>query len=146
MLRHEVAKYLGINIETLRFYEKKTLISKPIRLANGYRSYSKEALVEIKFIQHCRSLGLNLEEIKVLKEIQGQAVDCSKANEIIKANLKLIEEKILTLKNLKTQFNILANLCAKTGAAKDCGIVKSLSNAAKDNSCACHSSKRKKRK
>ncbi len=139
MLRNEVAKQLGMNIETLRYYENQKLISQPTRLENGYRSYSKETVVEVKFIQHCRSLGLSLEEIKILKGIQGQSVDCSLANEIICANLKLIEEKISNLKSLKSQLKTLAGLCPETGAAKDCGIVKSLSNAAKGDSCACHS-------
>lgn len=146
MLRNEVAKYLGMNIETLRFYEKEKLISQPARLENGYRSYSKEAVSEIKFIKHCRSLGLSLEEIKILKGIQGNSVDCSLANEIINTNLKLIEEKISNLKSLKSQLKILADLCVETGAAKDCGIVKSLSDAAKGDSCVCQPPVKKRRK
>lgn len=139
MLRNEVAKKLGIDIETIRFYEKENLISKPVRLDNGYRSYSKDNLVELKFIQHCRSLGVSIEEVRTLKDIQNLSADCSQANAIIEKNLDLIEQKIEDLKNLRTQLKTLSESCFKTGAAKDCGIVKSLTQAAQGEECICHS-------
>ncbi|MBC7465629.1 MAG: MerR family transcriptional regulator [Bdellovibrio sp.] len=139
MLRNEVSKKLGIDIETIRFYEKENLISKPERLENGYRSYSKENLVELKFIQHCRSLGVSIEEVRTLKDIQNLSTDCSQANLIIEKNLDLIEQKIEDLKNLRVQLKSLSESCFKTGAAKDCGIVKSLAQAAQGEDCVCHS-------
>lgn len=141
MLRGEIAKQVGIDSETVRFYEAERLISKPKRLDNGYRSYSKENLVELKFIQHCRSLGIGLDEIKVLKNIKGQSIDCSQANEIIQKNLELIEQKMKELKNLRTQLKALSESCFSTGAASDCPIVKSLTSAAEGEDCACHPAK-----
>lgn len=139
MLRNEVAKHLGIDLETIRFYEKEELISKPKRLDNGYRSYSNENLVELKFIQHCRSLGISIDEVRTLKELPTQSEDCSQAKIIIEKNLDLIEQKIEDLKNLKVQLKALADSCFTTGAPNDCAIVKSLTSASQGEDCVCHS-------
>ena len=140
MLRNEVARELGIDSETIRFYEKEELISKPKRLENGYRSYSKENLVELKFIQHCRSLGVSIDEVRVLKELQAQSNDCHQAKEIVDKNLSLIDQKISDLKNLKKQLKALSDSCHETSAAKDCEIVKTLTKASEGEDCLCHTS------
>ncbi len=139
MLRGEVAKKLGIDIETIRFYEKENLISKPNRLENGYRFYSKQNLVELKFIQHCRSLGVSIDEVRTLKELPLLSEDCSQAKAIVEKNLDLIEKKIKDLKSLRNQLRALSESCFTTGSAKDCAIVKSLTKAAKGEDCVCHS-------
>lgn len=126
MLRNEVSTLLGIDSETMRYYESRNLITKPSRLSNGYRSYSEKHLEEIKFIQHCRSLGISLEEIKVLKELTTTPSDCSSANTIINKNLTLIEVKIAELKNLQKQLLSLSSRCRTKGSSDNCGIVKSL--------------------
>jgi DNA-binding transcriptional MerR regulator len=139
MLRNQVSKHLGVDIETIRFYENEGLISKPQRLDNGYRSYSKENITELKFIQHCRSLGISIDEVHSLKALQNQSSDCAQAKEIVEKNLTLIDQKIKDLKNLKKQLRILSNSCFSPGAAKDCEIVKSLTKASVGEDCACHS-------
>lgn len=126
MLRNEVSTLLGIDSETMRYYETRNLITKPARLSNGYRSYNEKHLEEIRFIQHCRSLGISLEEIKILKELSVKPSDCSSANEIIERNLSLIEVKILELKNLQKQLINLSGMCKSKGPSNNCGIVKNL--------------------
>lgn len=145
MLRNEIAKKLGLDMETVRFYEKQDMISKPGRQQNGYREYNEGHLIELKFIQHCRSLGISLEEIRTLKGIQDQAVDCSQANDIIEHNIALIEVKMRELKNLRSQLLSLAETCKSTVDIKNCEIVKTLKNAAKGDSCICHNSNSKKK-
>ena len=146
MLRNQLAKHLGLDLETLRFYEKENLISRPKRKDNGYREYSEKHLVELKFIRHCRSLGIGLKETKTLKDIQDQSVDCSQAKEIIDRNINLIEIKMKELRSLREQLISLSKSCQTKREAKDCEIVKSLNSAANGNSCACHSIKVKGRK
>ena len=138
MLRSEVSKNFDVNIETIRFYENVGLISKPKRLDNGYRSYSKENLVELKFIQHCRSLGVSIDEVRILKDLQAQSNDCHQAKEIVDKNLTLIDQKINDLKNLKKQLKVLSDSCRETSAAKDCEIVKTLTKASEGEDCVCH--------
>ena len=146
MLRSEVSKNFGVNIETIRFYENEGLITKPKRLDNGYRSYSKENLVELKFIQHCRSLGVSIDEVRILKDLQAQSNDCHQAKEIVDKNLTLIDQKINDLKNLKIQLKALSDSCHETSAAKDCEIVKTLTKASEGKDCVCHTKKTKTKK
>ena len=138
MLRNQVSKHLGVDIETIRFYENEGLISKPQRLDNGYRSYTKEIITELKFIQHCRSLGISIDEVHSLKALQNQSSDCAQAKEIVEKNLSLIDQKIKDLKNLKKQLKTLSDSCFGPSAAKDCEIVKSLTKASEGEDCACH--------
>lgn len=138
MFRNQVAKNLGIDIETVRFYEKEKMISSPKRSEKGYRVYSEEHVIELKFIQHCRSLGIGLKEIKALKDIQGQSVDCAEAKNIIDKNINLIDLKMKELRSLKSQLQLLSEACHFEGSAKDCEMIKTLTNASKGNSCACH--------
>lgn len=139
MLRKQAAEYLEIDIETLRFYEKSKLVSSPKRLANGYREYTKSNLIELRFIQHCRSLGIGLDEIKVLKELVASPTsDCTEANKIIGRNLSLIERKIKDLKKLQAQLKILSASCIKTSSIADCKIAMSLNEASVGQNCVCH--------
>lgn len=125
MLRGQVSDLLEIDIETIRYYENLDLI-KPARLSNGYRFYNDKNLEEIKFIQHCRSLGIGLEEIKTLKDLTKPSSNCSRANIIIEKNLNLIEQKILELNLLQKQLKSLSTRCSSNGMSENCGIVKSL--------------------
>lgn len=131
MLRNQVSQLLGIDYETMRYYESRNLLSNPIRLSNGYRSYTEKNIEEIKFIQHCRSLGIGLDEIKTLKDLIQTSGDCSSANFIIEKNLDLIQTKINELKNLEKQLLSLSNRCHANGTSDNCGIVKSLVNDSK---------------
>ena len=54
----ELAQRSDCDVETVRFYEREGLLDLPDREANGYRRYSEAHLVQIKFIRHCRSLGM----------------------------------------------------------------------------------------
>ena len=126
MLRNEVSKLLNIDSETIRYYETRQLLTKPFRLSNGYRYYNEKNIEEIKFIQHCRSLGIALEEIKILKELTHSSNDCSRANDIIDKNLKLIEIKITELNYLQKQLINLSDSCHVKGPSDNCGIVKNL--------------------
>lgn len=126
MLRNEISALLDIDSETMRYYESRNLITKPLRLSNGYRTYTDKHLEEIKFIQHCRSLGISLDEIKMLRELTVTPSDCSSANAIIAKNLSLIETKIKELKSLQVQLKGLSKSCQASGSSDKCGIVKSL--------------------
>lgn len=139
MLRKQVANLLGIDAETLRFYEKISLITGPKRQENGYRTYNENHLQELKFIQHCRSLGIGINEIKILKDlINSSSTDCHEAKIIVDQNLALIEERMKELRVLKKQLKILSNSCEAPSSPKDCQIVKSLKKASFGESCLCH--------
>ncbi len=70
MTRSELAKECGVNIESLRYYEKRRLIDPPKRSEVGYRLYSREDAARIRFIQNAKKLGFTLNEIMELLKLR----------------------------------------------------------------------------
>ncbi|MGL1890962.1 MAG: MerR family transcriptional regulator [Spirochaetaceae bacterium] len=66
--RKEVAEFLNINSETVRFYEDKGLLPLLERGSNGYRKYEKQHLVRLTFILQAKEFGFTLAEIKEVVE------------------------------------------------------------------------------
>jgi MerR family transcriptional regulator, copper efflux regulator len=75
-LRSQIARQAGVNIETLRYYERKGLIT-PTRTGNGYRRYQEGALDRLKFIGRAKEAGFTLEEIRQTLELLALDVDFS---------------------------------------------------------------------
>lgn len=60
----DIAKFYGFTVETVRFYDKKGILSPPKNRNNNYRTYSKEDFITMDYIMRMRKLGISLEEIK----------------------------------------------------------------------------------
>jgi len=65
----ELAKNAGVNVQTLRFYERQGLLAKPPRLASGYRAYARRDAERIKFIRSCQEIGFTLKEVREILEL-----------------------------------------------------------------------------
>ncbi|MCF8720740.1 MerR family transcriptional regulator [Nitrospina gracilis] len=68
--RSELAKLVGVNKETLRYYETRDLIDPPLRSRSGYRLYSNEDAKRILFIKNAQKLGFSLDEIHEILSLQ----------------------------------------------------------------------------
>lgn len=109
----ELSRRAGVNIQTVRFYERQKLLREPSRTAAGYRSYVEADLERIIFIKQSQQLGFSLHEIKELIEIHdpekpashGRARDSDwkRAMRIAEERLRHIDEKIRFLKNFRAQ-------------------------------------------
>lgn len=60
----ELAQRAGVNVQTVRFYERRALLDAPKRKASGYRVYQEADLLRLRFILHAKSLGFTLGEIR----------------------------------------------------------------------------------
>jgi MerR family mercuric resistance operon transcriptional regulator len=65
----ELSRRAGVNLQTLRFYERKGLLREPRRTPAGYRDYSAVDLEEVRFIRECQHLGFTLREIEQLAQL-----------------------------------------------------------------------------
>ena len=63
----QLAQQAGVDIQTIRFYERQGLLPPPNREDNGYRTYKADHADKLLFIRRCRSFGMSLEEIGVLQ-------------------------------------------------------------------------------
>ena len=108
----EVSHRLGLNPQTLYFYERIGLMPNPKRTAAGYRLYDQSALERLSFITQAKTLGLNLNEIKELLILQDdQQFSCQEVYDRLLKKVQHIEEKISNLQALKAQLTLLLNQC-----------------------------------
>ena len=105
---NELSKRTGINLETIRYYEKQGILPEPKRLANGYRSYNEESVAQLMFIKNCRRLGFSLEDIKQLNELKFHTANHYHADKLVLKQLTLVEEKILQLQDIKAFLQSIA--------------------------------------
>ena len=137
----ELAKATGIDVETLRYYERVGLVQRPARQANGYRAYGQDAIERANFIRHCRTLDMGLEDIKRLLDFTSKPdADCLDVNHLLDEHLVRVRAKLKSLRTLEKQLARLRSQCDTGHRAADCGILQELVAAAHGEACACHPS------
>jgi DNA-binding transcriptional MerR regulator len=67
-----VAKESGVNVETIRYYERQGLLPEPPRTESGYRLFSRAAIRQVRFIKRAQQLGFSLKETKEILALRGQ--------------------------------------------------------------------------
>ena len=123
----QLANSAGVNVETLRYYERRGLLPEPPRRASGYRQYSQDDVARLQFIKRAKELGFTLQEVQELLNLR---VDPDTPCAMVKrrADLKIIdiEEKLRSLKKIKKALNKLAATCSGRGPVGDCPILEAL--------------------
>ena len=128
----ELANMARVNRETIRFYEKKGLLSEPVRTDSGYRQFLQKDLDRLIFIKNAKGLGFSLSEIKELLAIaDGEIYKCSDVRIIAQSKLDHITIQIKQLTKLKNTLTNLVAECQKTTTINNCPIIESLSKGAK---------------
>ena len=139
----ELARQSHCDVETVRFYEREGLLDAPAREANGYRRYTDAHLVQLNFIRHCRSLGIGLPEVRVLRRFQASPeLGCEEINQLIDRQIGRIHQQVETLRLLERQLHALRDTCHARQKASECGIMRTLEQAAEGEGCACHPAER----
>lgn len=123
-----LAKLIGVNVESIRYYERTGLIKQPNDYSGKYRIYSEEYIDQIHFIKKAQTLGFSLKEIKDLLFVNSNSdFDCQNVKELTEKKILEIDEKIKILKKMK---NILKDLNSKCKGRKmnitDCPIIFSI--------------------
>ncbi|MBX9849108.1 MAG: Cd(II)/Pb(II)-responsive transcriptional regulator [Rhodocyclaceae bacterium] len=138
----ELGQATGVDIETIRYYEKLALLPEPGRSENGYRVYAVKHLERLSFIRHCRALDIPLNEIKRLLEfIEQPNADCGDIDQLIDTQLAKVRARLKSLKALEKQLSSLRGRCGANHIAGECGILHELVATAHKEVCACHPKK-----
>src|SRR5260370_19574873 len=97
-----LAKQAGVNVETVRFYERRGLLPKPPRTASGYRLFPPDAARRLRFIRRTQELGFSLTEIGELLSLRvSRRTTSAGIRSRPQANLSDIEAKIRSLESMK---------------------------------------------
>lgn len=135
----ELSRATGVDVETIRYYEKAGLLAAPAREANGYRRYGPEHLERLAFVRHCRGLDIPLADVKRLLDFVGGASDGSgDIDALIDAQLLRVRARLKSLRALERQLAALRSSCDADHARHECGILNELVAAAHGEACACH--------
>lgn len=124
----EVAEQAGVNVETLRFYERKGILPEPPRRASGYREYPADTVERVKFIKRAQELGFALREIEeILGFRQTAGAKSGQVRKLAEAKVKEIERKIRDLESMKESLSALLCACDGKRTVASCPIIESLS-------------------
>lgn len=121
-----VAKQAGVNVETIRYYQREGLIVEPPKPVSGFRVYPPEAIDRLRFIQRSKALGFTLAEIRVL--LQLSASDCVATRRLTQQKLDLIRSKISDLRAMEDALEQLVTQCESSQPTNNCPIIAALSD------------------
>ncbi len=142
----ELAKATGVDVETIRYYEKAQLLSAPTRSDNGYRAYTQTHLERLAFIRHCRALDIPLADVqRLLSFVDRPQTDCGEIDLLIETQLAKVRARLASMQALERQLMALRGQCSAPHAASECGILHDLVAAAHGEACACHRTSREER-
>lgn len=128
----ELARRTGIQVETIRYYEREGLLPEAPRSEGNYRVYGPGHLEQLQFIRHCRSLGMSLDEVRTLLRLRTSPADgCGDVNTLLDEHLGHVTRRIKELKGLERELKALRARCASESDAAHCGILSELATASR---------------
>lgn len=101
MTRGELAKRTGVSMAAIRYYEDSGILPAPGRTANGYRIYTEDYLVKLKFIQDAQSLGYSLQEIREVLQMLGSEIDAETLKVRVRNKILEIDERIAAMRDMQ---------------------------------------------
>ncbi|MCZ2156462.1 MAG: heavy metal-responsive transcriptional regulator [Bryobacterales bacterium] len=123
----KVAERAGVNIDTLRYYEREDVIGKPSRNGSNYRLYPEDTIRQVRFVKRAQELGFSLTEIKELLELRlKRNANCADVRDQALAKVDALNDKIRTLQAMRRALVKLANECSIDGPVGECPILDAL--------------------
>ena len=117
----------GVNIETIRYYERISLLPLARRSEGRHRLYDDNLVRRLQFVRRSRELGFSIEEIRALLRLVDQGgLACSEANNITLIHLAEIRSKIADLRKLERVLSRMAKVC-ESNQLPECPILETLS-------------------
>jgi MerR family copper efflux transcriptional regulator len=119
------AKATGVNIDTIRYYERNGLIPEPVRRASGYREYRTADVERLRFILRAKALGFTLAEVAELLSLSADR-DVRGVKRRAEHRLVQVEHKIKELQRVRRGLKTLIDACPGHGDLERCPIVAAL--------------------
>lgn len=120
----QVAAEAGVNVQTLRYYERRGLLAEPERLDSGYRAYGPEAVGIVRFVKRAQDLGFSLEEIESLLDLAaGGPTSCDTARKLAEEKIAQFDAKIASLVTMRDSLRRLTETCAWPRQRRECPLL-----------------------
>ena len=122
----ELSRRAGVNVETIRYYERIGMIAAPARTGGGHRAYDDAAQRRLGFIKSCRDLGFSLEEIRALLAlVSGDDFACDEVRALTEKHLATVRSKRAELQRMERVLVAMVADC-RNGKMPQCPIVDAL--------------------
>lgn len=123
----ELSRRAGVNLETVRFYEKQRLLPEPERTSGGHRIYTIDDVERLEFIQRAKWVGFTLKEIRKLMRVReaDPAGSCEDAMELARYKVVEIDRKLDELGKMRRALQSFLDRCPETDVGH-CQVLKGL--------------------
>ena len=122
-----LAKSAGVNVETIRYYQRRGLLPVPVAALGGVRRYSSNYLRRVRFIKRAQQLGFTLDEVSELLKL-GDGDCCSLVCGVGERRLADIEKKIADLVSMREALRRLVGACRENEAQAPCPLVEAFAS------------------
>jgi MerR family transcriptional regulator, mercuric resistance operon regulatory protein len=120
-----LADEAGVNVETIRYYQRRGLMAEPHKPTSGHRRYDSDAIKRVRFIKRAQVLGFTLYEVGSLLQLD-EARACAETRELAVHKMKVIEEKLGDLKAMRKALSALLRQCDTGMTEGSCPIIHAL--------------------
>lgn len=120
-----LARDAGVNVQTIRFYQRRGLVAKPARPPGGVRRYAPDAAARIRFIKRAQALGFSLDEVDLLLGLS-DGEHCAETKALAETKLAMVKEKISDLAAVEKALKGLVTKCSKGSRRSGCPIIDAL--------------------
>lgn len=122
-----VARAAAVNVQTVRYYERRGLVVSPHRTPAGYRQYPSDVIARLRFIKHAQALGFSLNEIRELLALRVKpGAACQTVALRTRQKIALVAAKIRQLRRMKLTLDHLVAACAARQPTGDCPVLHAL--------------------
>lgn len=116
------AKAAGVNVETIRFYQRKGLLPEPDKPYGGIRRYSGQDVARVKFVKSAQRLGFSLDEVAGLLKLD-DGTHCDEARMQAEQKLKDVREKLADLHRIESVLERLVHDCCSRRGTVSCPMI-----------------------
>ena len=125
----KVAAAAAVNVETIRFYQRRGLLTEHPKSPGGFRYYGNATIARVRFVKRAQALGFSLEEVLGLLALE-ESNACGPTHDAAVRKLQLVEERINDLKRIRSTLKNLVQQCEAGPGAVCCPIIESLAERA----------------
>lgn len=120
----ELARRADVAVDTVRYYERRGLLSPPARRPSGYRVYGDDDVERLRFIRRGKALGFSLDEVsELLRLANASDADRGPVKDLARRRLAEVDAQIIALQDLRTTLAGLVDACSGHGPIAGCPIV-----------------------
>lgn len=120
-----LAEAAGVNVETIRFYQRKGLLPEPERMHGSIRRYALDDLARLRFIKSAQRLGFSLEEIAQLLRLEDGA-HCREARVLAEEKLADVRTRLKDLRHIESALVGLVRGCRSARSTVSCPLIEAL--------------------